>query len=269
MYHRRAMTTRRSWTTAEAVVVPAREAPRELASAERYPFVSALVEGPGGLREADLVEAAIAAGASRQAVLGDAAFAARAVRSGINSGRLLALRRRPSGPEDLGSVEIEGTFTEQDRFTRDERHRLGWDAETEYMVPWTGRWTILDRSGGRVRARVTLVFTRTALVTTYFGRATPSAPHDRDGTLGAHERRHRDLARDWWTTETLNDLMARERIALNVDLPGGLGKPAVDHRCGQQVDAIARFVLASHQHLQESSLDQLGGSVPRFEGVRR
>jgi hypothetical protein len=261
------MTVRR-WLTADAVVLPATGAPRELAAAERYPFARAVVEGPGGLRGSDLTEAAVAAGASRAAVAGDPALAARVVRDGIEGGRLLALRRQPSLPAARGRIEVEGSFTESERFAPGARNRNGWDAETEYAVPWQGRWTI-DRAGGRVRACLTVVFTKEAIVTTYFGTATPRSPHDRDGTLGAHERRHRDLARQWWNVETLNELVEGERIALELVLPAGLGKPAIDERCGRQADSIARFMIAAHQRLQEASLDQLGGDRPAFSGVRR
>jgi hypothetical protein len=263
------MTTRR-WLTAEAVVLPARAAPADLVAAERYPFPRALVEGPGALRVPDLIEAAVAAGTSRAAIGGDPATAARAVREGIERGQLLALRRRPSpSPVQRGRVDIEGSFTEQDTYAPTERHRLGWDAETEYVVPWRGAWATPDRIGGRVRATLNMMFTREALITKYFGTARPSSPHDRDGTLGAHERRHRELARQWWSSETLNELVRTERIALELVLPPGLSRPELDERCGRQMDAIAAFITAKHQGLQEATLDHLGGETPSFAGIRR
>lgn len=263
------MTTRR-WLTADAVVLPARAASADMVAAERYPFPRALVEGPGALRAPDLLDAAVAAGASRAAIAGDLATAARAVREGIERGQLLALRRRPSpSPLQRGRVDIQGSFTEQNIDAPTERHRLGWDAETEYVVPWRGAWATPDRFGGRVRATLSVMFTREAIITKYFGTARPSSPHDRDGTLGAHERRHRELAREWWTSETLNEIVRTERIALELTLPAGLSQPEVNDRCGQQMDAIAVFITAKHQRLQEATLDHLGGEAPSFAGIRR
>jgi hypothetical protein len=260
----------RSWSIADVIVVPRREVNGEVPG-EPYPFAARLVEGPRAFRPQELVAMAVSVGASRAVVSSDARLAARHVRDALARGDLLAFRRAaPSTPDPApGSVQVVGSFTVVTEARDSGANPNGWDAQTSYALDWSAPPPRVSRAARRTIVVFDVVATRVSISTTYFGSARPSDPHEVDGTLGRHEERHRQLAQSWWTTARLGQIAREARIALALDLPGGISPAEIQRRMARQVGAIRDYVTARHQNEQEITLDRLPDRRPRFGGVTR
>lgn len=259
----------RRWTNADAIVVPRRDALGG-AIGELYPFTAALVEGPRSFRAQDLVAMAVAAGASRSVITLDHRAAVRHVRDAFSRGDLLAFRR--PGPSEgaapaSGSIRVQGSFSIVPSTRGQGAHPRGWDAQTEYVLDWATDPLRIERTARSTIVAFDVFATRETITTTYYGDARPESPHDAHGSLGRHEERHRELAKEWWTTRRLTAIAMERRFALTLSMPGGVSRPEVERRVRRQVVAIRDFVTALHQQEQEAALDGMSAPPPQFDGA--
>lgn len=261
----------RRWITSEAIIVHRRDLVATLppnGAADRHPFTSSLLEGPRALKRHELADLAVTAGAPRALAQRDAGTVANYVREAFRRGDLVAFRRTGQRPHAPGTINITGSFSDYPDARSAEAHENGWDAETRYELVWYARWRI-RRASRQTLVTMQVTARRLSLQTTYHGGATRSSPHSRHGTLGSHEDLHKRVARAWWTTENMQAIAVRERIALDLVLPEGMSKAAVEARCQRQLDAVKHFMTDLHQHHQRTTLDGSGASPPTFAGLRR
>jgi hypothetical protein len=160
-------------------------------------------------------------------------------------------------PGPTGYVSVVGTFKNLED-ARDDAHTSADHAKTTSHVTYSFEQAPVK--GGQVSIGLQLELQ--TLQTKYFKGQTRGTHHDKDGTLGAHEDRHKDFARRFFTTAKVQAIVKKEKFALVV------GEDESD----KQARAIFDYLIALEQYEGEKALDppemQLF-SRPQFSGVTR
>jgi hypothetical protein len=107
---------------------------------------------------------------------------------------------------------------------------------------------------------VTITVAKSPLRTTYYNGTSRASANTLDGTLGAHEDRHKTFIRGWWTQAHLVDVAKAERMSFD-SLPSNK----------TQADAIVLFLTGLFDAEQEKTVDTDRKPkllAPVFSGVR-
>lgn len=107
---------------------------------------------------------------------------------------------------------------------------------------------------------VTITISKSPLRTTYYNGTNRASANTLDGTLGAHEDRHKAFSRGWWTQTHLVDVAKAERMSFD-GLPNNK----------TQADAIVLYMTGLFDAEQEKTVDTYKKPTllaPVFSGVR-
>jgi hypothetical protein len=159
-------------------------------------------------------------------------------------------------PGASGYVSVVGTFKDLQ-----DLHNPQTSSGHGKTVPGIGR--AVERthvSGGRVAIGLQLQLQ--TLQTTYFKGDSRDTPHEKDGTLGHHEDRHKAFARHFFTNSNVRAIVEKEKLALVVE----------GDEEDQQALAIYLYLVALEDYESERAVDPADVRVllpPKFSGVRR
>ena len=105
--------------------------------------------------------------------------------------------------------------------------------------------------------------------TDYYNGAGPRTPHGQDGTLGAHEARHVESLKRWWTTANIREVVADSDMSTPLRLPADASDAQIQSAVRSQMKEIGWTLGEMGKRWQSETIDLNQELQVPFFGMRR